>query len=131
MKVNYSKVIGFQEALELMKSYGHELPDDSYTTDVVDYITGNVAPFQFFLGEKDLEWLMDPSHECARNTFLHNIHIYWNVEMTQLEKAYFAGVENYIDLRSALSTLPRIQHQSLYKRWVDTLPYVKELGVAK
>lgn len=131
MKVNYSKVIGFQEALDLLKANGLVLPGDSYTTDVVDYITGNVAPFQFFLGEKDLECLTDPVNKWILDAFLAHIHIYHSLDATKLETANLFGVENYLQLRYALSKLPRIQHQSLYKQWVDTLPYVKELGVAK
>lgn len=131
MKVNYSKVIGFQEALDLMKANGLVLPGDSHTTDVVDYVTGNTAPFQFFLGEKDLECLTDPVNEWILDAFLAHIHIYHNLDATKLETANLFGAENYLQLRYALSKLPRIQHQSLYKQWVDTLPYVKELGVAK
>lgn len=129
MKVNYSKVIGFQEALDSMKIDGCALPEDSYTTDMVDYITGHVAPFQFFLGEKDLEYIT--TDEIILDYFLAHIHIYHNLETTKLEAELLCGVENYLQLRDALSKLPRIQHKSLYKQWVDTLPYVKELGVAK
>lgn len=131
MKVNYSKVIGFQEALDLLKANGWTIPDDSYTTDVVDYITGNTAPFQFFLGDKDLEWLMDPDNKWALDSFLAHVHVYHNIEATKLETEKLIGAENYLALKYALNKLPRIQHQSLYKQWVDTLPYVKELGVVK
>lgn len=131
IKINYCKVIGFQEALDLLKTRGWPLPGDSCTSDVVDYITGNTAPFQFFLGEEDLKYLMDPENDWCLDSFLSHVYIYADIGMTELEERYMVGVRTYADLKKALAKLPRVLHQSLYRNWVDTLPYIRELGVAR
>lgn len=73
-KVNYCKVIGFQQALDVLKASGADMPFDSYTTYIEDPDAMEMAPFQFVLGEGDMEALKKDT--VLFNRFLDSIMVY-------------------------------------------------------
>ena len=77
-RVDYCKIVGFEEAIEIFKRYpGFHLSEetsDSYKTHIGDDMTLETATFEFFLGEKDKEYIK--SDKGCYLSFLSAIRIY-------------------------------------------------------
>lgn len=132
--VKYCKVLGFQEALDILKLSGCPLPDDSYTTYIEDEKTLETAPYQFVLGEKDAEYIKNDKNLLKE--FLRQIRIYACIDTdvgpgSDYFITYFdvyCAFESAQNEYSPIGGAPEFRKHEFYM-WVDTLPYSKALGL--
>ena len=130
-EVKYCKVVGFQEALDILKLPGCPLPGDSYTTYVEDEKTLETAPYQFILGKEDLEYINHD--ENLKEDFLRKIRIYAFVVSDHgfsqdFFDTYNAVYQSYHGEYGWYTYAPEFEKKQ-FRQWVATLPYADVLGL--
>lgn len=134
-EVEYCKVVGMKETLNVMLLSGADLPGDSYETHIEDTDTLETAPYQFVLGEKDLAAIKaDPN---LMNAFRQGIMCYCHIvsdfyfgysmeccSPISYQRLYMMASGAYSDINA----MPyHIQNE--FRSWVASLPYADELGL--